>query len=147
MAIFDIFKKKKKEPPEPEKKEKKQKPEKIKKPVDEQIYEATKPKPAKKIEKRQFSDAYRILQSTHVTEKSAKLSEQGSYVFKVKPQANKPEIKKAIQDLYGVKVEKVMIINIPKKPRRLGKSQGFRSGYKKAIVKLVEGEKIETMPR
>ena len=101
----------------------------------------------KKIEKKQFSEAYKILQSAHVTEKSGMLADKNSYVFKVNSEANKHEIKKAVQDLYGVAVERVNIVNIHKKCRRIGKSEGYKTGYKKAMVKLAEGEKIEIMPR
>ncbi len=149
MSIFDRFKKNKKEP-EKEKKKLKQPKEareaKEKKAAEEEM-DKKETKSLKRVEKKQFSDAYRILESPHVTEKSTILSESGSYVFKVKPQAGKREIKGAIQDLYGVAVQKVRIVNIPKKLRRLGKNLGYRPGYKKAIVKLVKGEKIEIMPR
>ncbi|OGZ33731.1 MAG: 50S ribosomal protein L23 [Candidatus Portnoybacteria bacterium RBG_13_41_18] len=88
-----------------------------------------------------------MLKSPHVTEKSGLLAGQNSYVFKVGPSANKHEIKQAVQNLYGVSVEKVAVINIPKKARRVGKSQGFKAGFRKAMVKLARGEKIEIMPR
>ncbi|PIY74234.1 MAG: 50S ribosomal protein L23 [Candidatus Portnoybacteria bacterium CG_4_10_14_0_8_um_filter_40_50] len=101
----------------------------------------------KRVEKKAFSDAWRILESPHVTEKSGMLAEKNHYVFKVSPSANKQQIKQAVQDLYGVAVEKVRIINIPRKARRLGKSQGFKPGFRKAMVKLIQGEKIEIMPR
>jgi len=52
-----------------------------------------------------------------------------------------------VQDLYGVAVDRVTIINIPRKARKVGRSQGFKAGFKKAMVKLAEGEKIEIMPR
>lgn len=158
MAIFDIFKKTKKEESEvkktPKKKtskltSKKEKPEEKKQTLDEAL-QPQKEKPvagAKKVEKKQFSEAWRILESPHVTEKSTRLAEQAAYIFKVKPSANKPEIRQAIQDLYGVKVEKVNIVNIPRKTRRVGRNEGYKPGYKKAIVKLAAGEKIEIMPR
>ena len=109
---------------------------------------AEKPKPtASRIEKRQFSDAWRILESAHVTEKAGMLADKGCYIFKVSSRANKPEIKKAVQDLYGAKVNTVRIVNIPRKARKLGRSQGYLPGFKKAMVKLAEGETIEIMPR
>jgi len=93
------------------------------------------------------SASYSILKGPHITEKATDLSEKGNYVFKVYPNANKIEIKKAVESLYGVNVVSVRIINIPKKKRRLGRTEGFRSGYKKAIVCVKEGQKIELMPR
>lgn len=150
MGIFDKFTKKKTE----------QKPSMGKKePAVKVIKEKEeKPKIAEKVSKKEFSKAarpagsrglsfgaYRVLKSPHLTEKATNLASQNKYIFKVMPKANKVEIKKAIQDLYGVKVRDVNLINIPKKRRRLGKTEGFRPGYKKAVVTLAEGEKIETM--
>jgi len=92
-------------------------------------------------------EAWRVLKTPHVTEKAAALSEKNQYVFKVWPRANKTEIRKAIEDIYGVDVLSVRIIKVPRKQRRLGKVQGWRKGYKKAIVKIKEGQKIEIMPK
>ncbi len=91
--------------------------------------------------------AYRVLGAPHVTEKATALTEENKYVFKVLPRTNKIEIKKAVEDLYGVDVVKVRIINVPKRRRRLGKQKGWRKGYKKAIVKIKKGQKIEILPR
>ena len=92
-------------------------------------------------------EAWRVLKTPHVTEKAAALSEKNQYVFKVWPRANKTEIGKAIKDIYGVDVLSVRIIKVPRKQRRLGKVQGWRKGYKKAIIKIKEGQKIEVLPR
>jgi large subunit ribosomal protein L23 len=143
MALLDIFKKKKKEE-KIEKKEKKEIEEKEKKEKEEAE------KPSKKIlekKERKFQEAWRILKAPHITEKATKLTEKNQYVFKVFPNANKTEIKKAIESLYGVDVINVKIINIPKKERRLGRITGWRKGYKKAIVRIKEGQKIEVLPR
>ena len=86
-----------------------------------------------------------ILTSPHVTEKSTQLSGDDQYVFKVFSKANKIEIKKAIESLYGVKVIGVRIINVPAKQRRLGKTQGWKKGYKKATIKIKAGQKIEAI--
>ena len=75
------------------------------------------------------------------------IAEKNHYVFKVSSGANKHQIKKAVEDLYGVAVDSVTVINIPRKARRVGKSQGFKAGFRKAMVKLEKGEKIEIMPR
>ena len=56
---------------------------------------------------------------------------------------SKPEIKKSVQGIYGVDVIAVNIIKIPKKKRRLGRTEGFKKGFIKAIVTLKEGQKIE----
>ncbi|MDP3004417.1 MAG: 50S ribosomal protein L23, partial [Candidatus Azambacteria bacterium] len=65
------------------------------------------------------------------------------YVFKVSPTANKIMIANEVKKNYNVKVIKVNIVNIPKKARRVGRTQGFRAGYKKAIVTLAPGQTIE----
>jgi len=138
MSLFNIFKKKKKKP------EKKIEEKKIEK-KEEKKPEAH-PRPRDKQEK--LTSAYKVLASPHVTEKATKLSESNQYVFKVLPKSNKIEIKKAIESLYGVEVEKVRVINIHKKKRRVGKTrEGWKKGYKKAIVEIKKGQKIEIMPR
>lgn len=101
----------------------------------------------KKIKKQTNIESHRILKGPHVTEKAGDLAEKNKYVFKVFKDTNKIEIKKAIESIYGVNVVSVRIINVFKKKRRLGKIKGFRSGYKKAIVKIKKGQKIEVLPR
>jgi large subunit ribosomal protein L23 len=93
------------------------------------------------------SEVYRILRAPHITEKATALAGKNQYVFKVWPKANKTEIKKAIESLYEVDVLDIKIINIPAKRRRLGRISGWRKGYKKAIVRIKEGQKIEVLPR
>jgi large subunit ribosomal protein L23 len=78
-----------------------------------------------------------------LTEKARELSEKGEYVFEVAKTSNKNEIKKAIEELFNVKVEKVKVVNLPQKIKRLGRVFGKKSGIKKAIVKLKEGQKID----
>ncbi len=90
---------------------------------------------------------YRILNVPHISEKATALAEINQYVFKVWPEVNKTEIKKAIEGQYGVKVMSVKIIKVLPKKRRLGKTKGWTKGYKKAIVKIKEGQKIEVLPR
>lgn len=90
--------------------------------------------------------AYRVLKEPIVSEKGTRLAEEGKYLFKVFSNANKIEIKRAIEDVYKVGVEDIHIVNIPRKKKRLGRQEGWKKGYKKAIVSLKKGEKIETMP-
>lgn len=90
---------------------------------------------------------YQILKSPHVTEKATELAKKNQYVFKVDPRASKIEIKRAIEDLYKVDVINVRIIKVPRKRRRLGRISGWRKGYKKAIVKIKKGQRIEILPR
>ena len=88
-----------------------------------------------------------ILKAPHITEKATNLAEKNQYVFRVWQKANKNEIKKAIENLYKVKVMDVKIINVPAKRRRLGRISGWKKGFKKAIVRIKEGQKIEVLPR
>ncbi len=148
MAILDIFKRKK-----PEKKKEVKKPAVVKALTGKEVKKIpeVKGKPSKKISelpvKKGFNVAYRTLKTPHITEKAGDLAKKNQYVFKIWPGANKTEIKKAIQDIYGVDVLDVRIIKISRKPRRLGRQRGWREGYKKAIVKIKEGQKIEVLPR
>jgi large subunit ribosomal protein L23 len=79
-----------------------------------------------------------------VTEASAMLSEnERTYTFIVARDSNKIEIKKAVQQLFDVGVEAVRTANYPGKVRRVGRSVGRKSGYKKALIKLAEGDSID----
>ena len=78
-----------------------------------------------------------------ITEKSTTLMAEGKYVFEVAKSANKIEIAKAISHIFKVKVASVNTINVEGKVKRMGRSVGKRSDYKKAIVKLAAGETIE----
>jgi len=134
MPIRDIFKKRIK----PEKKEKP-------KITEEKTIEKEAPQ-KRKI--RKVPDlAYKILRGPHITEKSTELTEKNQYVFKVYANANKVEIKRAIKQIYNVDVLDAKIINVPKRPRKFGKTPGFRKGYKKAIIKIKEGQKIDIFPK
>lgn len=88
-----------------------------------------------------------ILKKPHITEKATDLAQENQYVFEVYPGANKIEIKKAIEKLYKVNVLDVRIIKVPPKKRRMRRTPGWKKGYKKAIVKIKEGQKIEVLPR
>ncbi len=85
----------------------------------------------------------KILISSHTAEKALMDQKLNHYVFKVSPAANKIMIANEVKKNYNVKVIKINIVNIPKKARRVGKTQGFRAGYKKAIVTLAPGQTIE----
>ena len=79
-----------------------------------------------------------------ITEKSANIAGNGDkIVFKVKPNTNKVQIKQAIEKIYNVKVEKVNTINVRPKKKRVGRYTGTTTKYKKAIITLAEGSKIE----
>jgi len=81
-----------------------------------------------------------ILQAPVLSEKASSGKEQKKYIFEVADCANKIEIKKAVEDLYKVKVESVNIINVKPKPKRVRYKYGLNRMYKKAIVTLKTGE-------
>jgi large subunit ribosomal protein L23 len=88
-------------------------------------------------------DATQIILKPIITEKTTQLKEKNREVcFQVASQANKTEIKKAVEHLFKVKVESVRTQNKVGKWRRVGRGQGQRSNWKKAYVKLRDGEKM-----
>ena len=136
MALLDFLKNKKEKEKAAEKK-------------------AVKVLPAKKVEKKETpvveakaslqgqGFSYTIVRDPHISEKGSFLAQMDKYTFKVYERSNKLEIKKAVEGIYGVDVVAVNIITIPHKKRRLGKTEGFKKGYKKALVTIKKGQKIE----
>jgi len=85
-----------------------------------------------------------VVIAPHVSEKAARISTEGNqYVFKVRRDATKPDIRAAVEFLFEVKVDTVNIVNQPGKEKRFGRSTGRRQDWKKAYVRLAEGQKIE----
>lgn len=84
-----------------------------------------------------------ILVSPIVTEKSHQLMSENKYAFEVAKVANKKQVAETVEKMYNVKVEKVNMINFHPKKRVYGRTVGWKSGMKKAVVKLKEGDKIE----
>lgn len=87
--------------------------------------------------------SYDIVKEPHISEKATNGAEKNQYTFKVYKNANKPEIKKSVEGMYNVNVVAVNVVKIPKKKRRLGGIEGWKKGYRKAIVTIKEGQKIE----
>ena len=85
---------------------------------------------------------YEILRRPLITEKATVLKEEDRYVFEVARRATKPQIRKAVEQAFRVKVSKVNVLTVPGKTRRYGRRQVTSSSWKKAIVTLVAGEKI-----
>jgi large subunit ribosomal protein L23 len=77
-----------------------------------------------------------------VTEKSMDLLADNKYTFIVDKNANKTEIKNAIEHIFKVEVAKVYTMNIKGKPKRMGRFEGYRPDRKKAVVALKAGQKI-----
>ena len=80
--------------------------------------------------------SYDIIKRPIITEKSALLAEKAVYTFEVAKDANKVEIKKAIEEIFEVKVVAIRTVNVHRKPKRMSRYEGFKSAYKKAIVRL-----------
>jgi len=156
MGLFDIFKRKK-ESERFEEKQRERKDISVKKPAHKKTgnkkTEKTDNKeimpPADNLKKSKIAES--ILYSPHVTEKSTYLSDGlkrgkssgGHYVFKIKEDANKPSVKRAVEESYGVKVDKVRIISGRKKSVFMRGVKGIKSEHKKALVILKKGDKIE----
>ena len=87
---------------------------------------------------------YDVLRRPFMTEKSIMLKElDNSVVFKVHTEANKRQIKDAVERFFNVKVKEVRTMNYNGKEKRFGRMRGRRSDWKKAIVVLKEGEKLD----
>ena len=87
---------------------------------------------------------YQVLLSPIVSEKSATLADVNrQYSFKVRDDADKRAIRKAVEMLFDVQVERVQVINVKGKVKRFGRSLGKRSDWKKALVRLREGQEID----
>jgi len=82
-----------------------------------------------------------------ITEKSSILGADNRYVFKVIKSANKIEIRKAVESTFGVKVTDVNTLNVKSKKKRMGRHEGRTSEWKKAMVTLQEGNKIDNFEK
>ena len=87
--------------------------------------------------------ASQVILAPIVSEKSYAASTRGSYTFKVHPNSHKTQIRQAVEELFGVKVERVNVIKVQAKPKRRGLFRGTRPGWKKAVVQLRAGDSIE----
>jgi len=125
MALFDVFKKGKKKPEPPKKAT-----EEIKEKKTEALSKASNFVPG-------------ILIKPHIAEKSTMLGEKGIYVFEIDKKTNKIMVKQAVKKNYGVIPRKVNIVNIPPKKISFRGKKGTKKGFKKAIVCLKKGDKIE----
>ncbi len=87
--------------------------------------------------------SYDIIKSLLRTEKGTFLEPERKYLFQVDSRANKVAIKNAVQEIYNVKVDSVHVMNMPGKRKRVRQEVGYTAHWKKAVVKLKEGNKIE----
>jgi large subunit ribosomal protein L23 len=89
-------------------------------------------------------DPHQVIVRPVISEKSYNLIEtEGQYTFQVDRRANKNQIKRAIESAFDVRVDKVNTVNVKSKPKRQGLTRGRTATWKKAVVKLAEGERIE----
>ncbi len=84
-----------------------------------------------------------IIKKPWITERATDLTKMGKYVFLVKSDATKPEVKKAVKEIYKVDVTAVNMVTRPDKKKRMGQNMGRQAGFKKAIVTLKAGQKID----
>ncbi len=86
--------------------------------------------------------AWDIIRRPLLTEKAMRLMEENKYTFEVDRKANKYEIKKAVEMVFKVEVDRVRTLQMPAKPKRMGRHVGQRPAWKKAVVTLKEGHRI-----
>jgi large subunit ribosomal protein L23 len=89
-------------------------------------------------------DPHKVIIRPVISEKSYNLIEsEGQYTFQVDRRANKNQIKRAIEGAFDVRVKKVNTVNVKSKPKRQGLTRGGTASWKKAVVKLAEGDRID----
>jgi large subunit ribosomal protein L23 len=125
MALFDVFKKGKKKPEPPKK-----------------ATEEIKKEKTGALSKASTFVSKEIIK-LHIAEKSTLLNEKGIYVFEIGRKTNKVMVRRAIKEKYGVLPRKVNIVNIPSKKISFRGKKGTKRGFKKAMVFLKKGDKIE----
>lgn len=91
-----------------------------------------------------MKDAYSVVLGTVITERSTDQQEfQNKYTFKVDPRATKIDIKRAVEEIFKVRVKQVNTVRMPGKPRRVRVQPGYTSSWKKAVVTLEQGDSID----
>jgi large subunit ribosomal protein L23 len=88
-------------------------------------------------------DPRQVLIAPVVSEKSYSLIEENKYSFRVHEKAHKTQVRQAVEELFHVKVEGVNILKVQPKPKRRGWTRGRKPGWKKAVVQLREGDRID----
>lgn len=84
-----------------------------------------------------------LIKKPVISEKATLLAEQGSYLFVVHADANKNGVRKEMQSRFGVRVKTVRMVRIPARRMRKGGKIGYRPGFKKALVVVAKGEKLD----
>lgn len=88
-------------------------------------------------------EARNLIKRPIITEKTTRLMEQNKYCFMVDPRANKTQIKSAVEEIFKVKVRSVNTLNLLGKIKKMGRYEGRRPSWKRAIVTLEKGSRIE----
>jgi large subunit ribosomal protein L23 len=88
------------------------------------------------------SKYHSIIRYPSITEKNTALRGENKYVFEVARDASKPQIRQAVEALFGVKVVSVNTMIVKGKKKRMGRYSGYRSDWKKALVRIQEGQSI-----
>jgi large subunit ribosomal protein L23 len=86
---------------------------------------------------------FNVLRAPHISEKSARLQEHNQYVFEVAQDADKQVIKAAVEAMFNVKVASVNLVNVKGKVKSFRQRAGSRNGWRKAYVRLHEGQSID----
>jgi len=86
---------------------------------------------------------YKVLLGPHISEKATIAADNGQFVFRVAPDATKPEIKAAVEQLFEVKVSNVQVLNTKGKTKRTARGMGKRNDLRKAYVRLADGHDID----
>ena len=91
-----------------------------------------------------MKESYSVVLGTVITERSTDLQEhQNKYTFRVHSRATKIDIRRAIEDIFRVRVKDVNTVRMPGKPRRVRLQPGYTASWKKAVVTLEEGDSID----
>ena len=89
-------------------------------------------------------DPHQVIIRPVISEKSYnRIESEGQYTFQVDRRANKNQIRRAVESAFDVRVQKVNTVNVRSKPKRQGLTRGRTATWKKAVVKLVEGDRID----
>jgi large subunit ribosomal protein L23 len=88
-----------------------------------------------------------VLRSPHISEKTTRVQESNQYVFEVASDATRADIKTAVEELFSVKVEAVNVVNVKGKAKTFKQRAGHRGSWRKAYVRLAEGQTIDVMAK
>jgi len=89
---------------------------------------------------------YQIIKRPHISEKGHEYTEsENTYTFRVAMEAAKDEIREAVEQIWNVKVESVRTVIVPGKKKTMGRTVGYRKDWKKAIVRVKEGQAIDAL--